>query len=189
MIKKKIDLGLIAMLVAITFLMVILFSSCYTEKKATEQVNKADSKFPQVVAKLARDKYPCTELLKNDTAVIFQDSIIYLECPDTSLIFESIKFDTAYKVVTKTVRVPVTVRIPSQVITKYFEDSAKLKLCSIAIDNLTADNKDQAATIKKQDRKIGNKNKENWIWRAIALALIAWQAWKFYRRLTTLKIT
>ncbi len=169
------------------------FSRCYTSDKAQHQVNKADAKYPEIVAKLARDKYPCTELLKNDTAVIFKDTTIYVDvdCPDTSSTnnFETIRTDTINKVITKTVRVPVNVQLPQKIITKYFEDSAKLKLASIDLNKAnTAIEKLQASNdqLSKQNSR---KSKENWVWRIIALCLICWQVFKIYKRLTTIKLT
>ena len=44
------------------------------------------------------------------------------------------------------------------------------------------------AKIIKLQGKVSAKNKELWFWRIIAIILIAWQAWKFYRRLTTIKL-
>jgi len=40
----------------------------------------------------------------------------------------------------------------------------------------------------KLENKIKNKNKELWIWRAIAFALIAWQVVRIWKSLTTIKI-
>lgn len=140
---------------------ILLFSSCYTAQKATDQVNKADSKFPEVVAKLARDKYPCTDLLKSDTAVIFVDSLIYIDCPDTAQIgtYETIRTDTVNHTVTKTIRVPVTLPIRTQVITKWFEDSAKLKLAAIQINNLAAENKAVKDQLNEINKKLATRTK------------------------------
>lgn len=154
-----------------------LLSSCYTQKKATDQVNKANDNFPEIVAKLARDKYPCTDLLKPDTAVIFKDTVIYVDCPDTATIanspFEVIRTDTVNKVITKTIRVPVHLPIQVQTITKWYEDSAKLKLAGIQINTLQKDNDRLAAKLKA-------RTKWMWIFLVIAICLTAWSLRKLF---------
>lgn len=188
--KKQFIEGNTGWLLLLFIAVVVILASCYTSDKATKQVNKADSKFPEVVAKLARDKYPCTELLKNDTAIIFKDTTIWIDCPDTikGNDFEVIRFDTINKVITKTIRVPVTLPVRTEIVTRWYEDSAKLKIAAIAniklnkaIENLTADNKVLQA-------KATRRGWENWIWRFIALCLVLWQLYKLYRNLTTIKV-
>lgn len=150
-------------LIIVGLIIVFAFSRCYNSQKATEQVNKADSKFPEIVAKLARDKYPCTQLLKTDTAVVFKDTTVYIECPDTltnnPTPFETIRFDTINNVVTKIVKVPVTIRTAAQTITRWFEDSAKLKLAAITLTNLQADTANYRKQIIKLDGKVSTRNK------------------------------
>ena len=160
-----------------------IIAGCSTAEKL---LDKAERKDPAIVAKYARDRYPCTELLEPDTAVIWRDSVIYIECPDNTNPFEVvvIKTDTVKNTVIKTVRVPVTVPIQVKYITKWYEDSAKLKVaavdlqgCNTAVLKLQASNDSLKA---KSDRR----GKENWIWRIIASVLICWQVWKIYRKLT-----
>lgn len=177
----------------ILFIACVIFTSCYTEKKALEQVNKANDKFPKVVAELARDKYPCTDLLKPDTTTILRDSLIYVDCPDTSANrndYTFVRVDTFNRVVTntKTIKVPVHIPIVREVITNYYEDSAKIKLYDLALNKATTENTKLKETVSKQDKKIANKNKENWIWRIIALALLAWQGIRLWKNITTIKV-
>lgn len=172
------------------FLLILILSGCYTAKKAEQQVNKADSKYPEIVAKLARDKYPCTDILKPDTAVIWKDTTIYIDCPDTltTTDFGIVRYDTINNIITRIVKVPVTLPVRIQTITKWYEDSAKLKLAAIEQTKLKNENTELATTVKNQTKKIANKNKELWIWRAIALAFIAWQIIRLWKSLTTIKI-
>lgn len=174
-------------------IVIMCFSKCYTADKAQQQVNKADAKFPEIVAKLARDKYPCTDLLKPDTVVTYEDSLIFIECPDSNYApgdYATVRTDTIHVAgESRTVRVPVKILVPSKVINNWFEDSAKIKLLMVEVARLNEANMELTNTVKKQDIKIANKNKENWIWRIIALVLIAWQAIKLWKRLTTIKIT
>lgn len=170
------------------FLLILILSGCYTAKKAEQQVNKADSKYPEIVAKLARDKYPCTDILKPDTAVIWKDTTIYIDCPDsiTTTDFGIVRYDTINNI--RIIKVPVTLPVRIQTITKWFEDSAKLKLAAIEQTKLKNENAELTTTVKNQTKKIANKNKELWIWRAIAFALIAWQIIRLWKSLTTIKI-
>jgi len=166
-------------------LLILLFASCRTAKELLEA---AEKKNPAIVAELARDKYPCTDLLKSDTAVIFKDTTVYIDCPEVTTTYEVVRVDTINNVVTKTVRVPVTMPIRTEYITKWFEDSAKLKIltveataCHEAAKKLQAD-KDSLQT------KVNRKSKENWIWRVIALALLVWQGVRLWGRMTTIKM-
>lgn len=167
----------------------ILFTSCYTSDKAQKQVNKADSKYPEIVAKLARDKYPCTDLLKNDTAIVFKDSLVFvdIDCPDVIKSGTVIKTDTVNNVITKTIRVPVNVPVQTKYINRWYEDSAKLKLASVAINKAITANEKLQATNDKLNKKVANKSKENWFWRIVAFVFIALWAWRKYRQLTTIK--
>ena len=116
---------------------IVILASCST---AQELMDKAEKKDPAIVAKLARDKYPCKDILKPDTAVVYKDSLVFVEveCPEVVTTETIIKTDTINNVVTKTIRVPVTIRTAGQVITKWYEDSAKLKIAAMLITLMRA---------------------------------------------------
>lgn len=170
-------------------IVIMCFSSCYNSKKATEQVNKANDKFPEVVAKVARDKYPCTEVLKPDTTVVYSDSLVFVEveCPDTIKTETVVKVDTVNNVITKTIRVPVNMPVQTKYITQYFEDSAKLFLLTQSINKANAANEKLQASNDTLQKKVSRKSKENWIWRVIALVFIGLFVWRKYQQLTTIK--
>jgi len=134
-------------------------TGCYTQKKATEQVEKANDKFPAIVAKLSRDKYPCTDLLKPDTTIIYEDSIILveIECPDVPT--EVIRVDTVNNVITRTVRVPVNMPVQIRTVTKWYEDSAKLKLFTLQVESLQADTASLRQETVKLSGKVSSRNK------------------------------
>ncbi len=171
----------------ITILVIsIILTGCSSAK---ELMDKAERKDPAVVAEYARDKYPCAQLLKTDTAMIFKDTTVYIECPDSMpTVFETVRVDTLNSVITRVVKVPVNIKVPGQVITRWFEDSAKLKLYHLQVENLQKDTATLRADRDKFKGKADHRSKENWIWRLIATALICWQVFKLYRRLTTIKI-
>ena len=173
------------------YLLLILIpalTGCYTQKKATEQVNKANDKFPAVVAKLARDKYPCKDLLKPDTTTIYQDSIILveIECPDVPT--EVIRVDTVNNVITRTVRVPVNMPVQTRYITKWYQDSAQVYLLNRDLEAAKFANTKLADENNSLSKKIARKSKENWIWRIIAIILAAWTVFRFWNKITTIKV-
>jgi len=160
-----------------------ILSGCSTAK---ELMDKAEKKDPAIVAKYARDKYPCTDLLKPDTAVIWKDTTIFIECPETTKgnDFEVIKYDTIkLPGQIKTVRVPVTMPVRTVYIDRWFEDSAKLKLYAIQVDKGIELIRVVQVENKALLKDLKHSNKENWIWRIIASVLILWQLWKIYRKI------
>ena len=120
----------------------LVLASCYTDKKATKQIEKAMQKKPELTLEKFRTKYPCIET-SSDTTIVIKDTTIEVEveCPDlvdTTFIRDTIK-TVNNKVIVK--KVPVKVQLPGQVITKYIEDSAKIKLLSIENQKLIDENK------------------------------------------------
>jgi len=164
------------------------FTGCYSAKKATDQVNKADSHYPEIVAKLARDKYPCTDLLKPDTTIIYEDSIILveIECPDQPT--EVIRYDTVNNVITRTVRVPVNMPVQIRTVTKWYEDSAKLKMFTLQVESLQADidrlRKDLVVMTGKRDWF----RKYFYIELGILVLLLLYAAYRIWKNMTTFKI-
>jgi len=173
-------------LIAMAFISAL--TGCYTQKKATEQVEKANDKFPAVVAKMARDKYPCKDLLKPDTTTIYQDSIILveIECPDVPT--EVIRVDTVNNVITRTVRVPVNMPVQTRYITKWYQDSAAMYLLTKDLETAKFANTKLSDENNALSKKVARKSKENWIWRIIALILIGWTVFRFWNKITTFKI-
>lgn len=156
-------------------LILLFFCSCYNSKKAAKQIDKANDKYPELVAELARDKYPCTDLLTPDTTVIYKDSLVFVdvECPEVIPAEVVIKTDTVNNIITRTVRVPVHLPIQIRTINKWYEDSAKLKLLTITLNKAnTANVKLNEVNVSLSD-KVAAKSKENWLWRIIALVLLA----------------
>jgi len=145
-------------LISWIFIVSILLFGCSTAK---ELLDKAEKKDPAIVAEYARQKYPCTDLLKPDTLVTIKDSLVFVdvECPDSITKETVIKTDTLNNVITKTIRVPVNMPIQIRTITKWYEDSAKLKLAAISINNLQQDTANYRKQIVKLDGKVATRNK------------------------------
>lgn len=74
------------------FLLLLLLSSCYTEKKAERNIDKAQYKFPEVVAKKSAQYYPCDkQILRIDTCEL----VYYKETIDSiDRIIEKLRIDT-----------------------------------------------------------------------------------------------
>lgn len=154
-------------------ILIMLFNSCQTAKQL---MDKAEKKNPAIVAEYARDKYPCTDLLKPDTAVIFKDTTIYVDCPDTAQTgpYEVTVTDTVNRVVTKTIRVPVTIKLPGTTITKYYEDSAKLKLAGLQIQGLQADTTRLQAKVNTYKNKLHTRTVQSLWLLGLVIALTLW---------------
>lgn len=167
-------------------IILLLLSSCYTQKKAMDQVLKADAKYPGIVATLARDKYPCTVLLKTDTTTLYEDSLVFIECPDSNYSPNDyanviLRTDTI-RLAGSTVKVPVKIMVPSKVVTRWYEDSAKIKLAAIAAEQCNKQVTVLRADVDRYRGRSEHRGKENWIWRIIATVLIVWQAVKLVKR-------
>src|SRR4051794_33434030 len=103
-------------------LTVCLLFSCYGPKKAQRQVSKALVKQPTVVAKIARDAFPCVPI-RFDTTITDHDTTVVIECPDFSSEEGDDYFstpDTMVKrnVITRIVKVPVTLPVQTITITR-----------------------------------------------------------------------
>lgn len=179
-------------LILIGFL-IMCFSRCYNSQKAAQQVTKANDKFPEIVAQIARDKYPCTDLLKPDTSTVLKDTIVYIDCPDNKNPYEVVKYDTVNNVVTKivpitkTTKVPVTLPVKTEYITKWFEDSAKLKIASVNAEKQQKSIEKLQASNDKLSKQSAHRGKENWFWRIVASFFIFLFVWRKYKQLTTIK--
>lgn len=119
-----------SILILLVYFAVASLTGCSTAK---ELLDKAEKKDPAIVAQYARDKFPCTDLLKPDTLVVFGDTLVWVECPDTATQIVSF-VDTLVKPgSTRTVRMPVTLPMQTRYITNWYEDSAKLKLGALEL--------------------------------------------------------
>jgi hypothetical protein len=132
-----------------SLLIVLLLSACYNSKKAEKQVGKALYYHPEIVAKIARNAFPCYNV-KIDT--ITKEKMIMVDCPesDSTIIYvrENAIHDTIH--LTRNVKVPV--KVQDIMLYTYYEDSAKIKLLQNQIYKLTTN--ENILTYK-----ISNKNK------------------------------
>lgn len=146
--------------------LVLCLGSCskYTDQEALKQLIKAEALRPKVTADFVDEHFPCTP--KTDTIVQTQTDYKYIDvvCPpvDSSSLLDTIYIDKI-KVVNKTSVVKRTIALPSKTITitKYFEDSAKIK-------SLTLANSQTQAELKKCAEKKDKSSSLN-LWLIICL--------------------
>jgi len=145
-------------------LALVCLGSCYTPSKAKKELNKANDKYPQIVAGFTREKFPCIQKSSDTTTTtdtLFQ--YVNVDCPtDTSLT----KGDTIYldkiKTQTRTIRTLVAVPQQTKVINHYIEDSAKIKV-------MTYDNEQCNKKLEKETAKA----EKYWYWdKRLLIALI-----------------
>lgn len=184
--KPKIKIDLWAILLIGVCLAILLFG-CSTPQQL---MDKAERKNPSIVAQYARDKYPCNDLLRPDTAVIWKDSLIYIDCPepeppagnDYQKPGDTVTVVKWMPGTTRTVRVPVSIPVKSQLVTRWYEDSAKIKISQVAINQCKKEAEQLQNDNTRLQGKVANKTTENWIWRLIATVCICWIVFKNYKR-------
>ena len=117
--------------------LVLCLGSCskYNDQEALKQLAKANTLQPKTTADFVIEHFPCNT--KSDTIVQTKVDYKYIDvvCPpiDSSSLSDTIYLDKI-KVVTKTSIIKRTIALPSKTITitKYVEDSAKIKSLSLA---------------------------------------------------------
>ena len=130
------------------FVVVSLLGGCYTQFKATKQVGKALASYPQIVARIALDSFPCN-VIRIDTVIYERDTIVESYPVETTLV------DTF--VITK----KLYVKLPYKTIyiTKVVESTAKLTIINAQLDSV---NNAICELQKSKDEiinKVGRKNK------------------------------
>jgi hypothetical protein len=127
-----------------------LLGGCYTQNKAVKQVNKALGSYPEIVARIALDSFPCN-VIKVDTIITHFDTTIEVIYPrfDTTLIQK----DTIF--VTK----KLYVKLPYKIITKTVESTAKLTILNASLDSLLKVTTNIQKSNEELISKVGRKNK------------------------------
>jgi PBP1b-binding outer membrane lipoprotein LpoB len=129
-----------------------LLGGCYTQNKAVKQVNKALGSYPEIVAKIALDSFPCN-VIKVDTIITHFDTTIEVIYPhfDTSLS----QIDTIYG----TKKVYVKIPYKTVYITKSVESTAKLTILNASLDSLLKVTTNIQKSNEYLTSKVGRKNK------------------------------
>ena len=76
-------------------LSLIILSSCYTQKKATNQIEKAKDKYPAVVSKKAAEWFPCKTVKVKSDSVRYKTIIRRIKDIDTTYLMDTLlRLDT-----------------------------------------------------------------------------------------------
>ena len=108
----------------------LLLGGCYSQFKATKQVGKALANYPQMVAKIALDSFPC-DVIRIDTFISVKDSII--ECIPIE------NFTTMVDTLPPTLSAKINkygrAKVNTFYITRTVESTAKLSIAKARIDS------------------------------------------------------
>ena len=127
----------------------LLLGGCYSQFKATKQVNKALANYPQIVAKIALDSFPC-DVIRIDTIITVRDSIV--ECLPIENFTTLSQIDTIFG--TRFVKFPIR----TTYITKVVESTAKLVIIKASLDSA---NKAILELQKSKDELTGKVERKN----------------------------
>ncbi|CAB4204221.1 hypothetical protein UFOVP1384_37 [uncultured Caudovirales phage] len=143
------------------FVAFLLLGGCYTQFKATKQVSKALANYPQIVAKIALDSFPC-DVIRIDTVIYERDTIMESYPVETTLV------DTF--VITK----KLYVKLPYKTIyiTKVVESTAKLAINKASLDSSNNVISELQKSNDKLTKKVASKNKAIWWFIALVVGLL-----------------
>ena len=149
------------------YLIIIFFlSSCYTNQKATNDINKAIDKKPKIAAELFRKAFPCTN---TDTIVKVNTAWDYVEfeCPDKPIVTKTdtilLRKNVFQKQYIPGKTVVVAGKTEVKTITIKVKDSAEIYLLNTALKNSQSNE-------QKLIYKLENRNKLIW-WLLIPLLI------------------
>ena len=154
------------MLRAFSWLVVVsLLGGCYTQFKATKQVGKALANYPQIVARIALDSFPC-DVIRIDTIITVRDTIVE-SYPIENFTIRS-QIDTIYG----TKKVFVKLPIKTNYITRIVESTAKLAINKASLDSANNIICELQKSNDELSKKIANKNKAIWWFIALVVGLL-----------------
>ncbi len=142
---------------------VSLLGGCYTQSRAVKQVNKALGSYPQIVAKIALDSFPCN-VIRIDTIISVRDSII--ECIPVENFTTLSRIDTIFG----TKKVFIKLPIKTTYITRIVESTAKLTIINAQLDSVNNVIRELQKSKDELSGKVERKNKV--IWWLIGLLLL-----------------
>ena len=154
------------MLRAFSWLVAILFlGGCYSQFKATKQVSKALAHYPQIVARIALDSFPC-DVVRIDTIITVRDTIVE-SYPIENFTIRS-QIDTIYG----TKKVFVKLPIKTNYITRIVESTAKLTIINVQLDSVNNVIRELQKSNDELSKKIANKNKAIWWFIVLVVGLL-----------------
>jgi hypothetical protein len=131
---------------------VLLLGGCYSQFKATKDVTKALARYPQIVAKIAQDSFPCNVIrIDTNISVSNYDTTLLIDCPVRDTISVH---DTINSVLKK-----VKLQYKTVYVTKFLESTAKLTIMKCSLDSLTKVTTSIQKSAEDLTSKVGRKNK------------------------------
>ncbi|MFN9113662.1 MAG: hypothetical protein ACK5XN_26635 [Bacteroidota bacterium] len=180
--KNTLIWGLIVSILAI---IVSFANGCTTAKNAANKAAKIMDKYPEQVLPELRKKAPCITV-RLDTVISNIDTVIHIDCPDTSAADYFTIHDTTIRYIrtpTITRRVPVRVQLPGRTIYKYIEDSAKIKELHVKLDRVTSEREAYLKQVLDLNSKLNKARRtRNWLWVILILSVV----WKYRRQISNL---
>ena len=113
---------------------VLLLGGCYTQFKATKQVGKALAHYPELVARIALDSFPC-DVIRIDTFISVRDSII--ECipiENFTTMVDTLP-PTLYPTLYPKINKYGIAKVKTFYITRTVESTAKLVIINVRLDS------------------------------------------------------
>jgi hypothetical protein len=144
---------------------VILLGGCYTQSKAVKQVNKALGSYPQIVARIALDSFPC-DVIRIDTIISVKDTIVECQPIETTIETTVSQIDT----INGTKKVFIKLPIKTTYITRIVESTAKLVIIKASLDSVNNVIRELQKSNDELSGKVERKNKV--IWWLIGLLLL-----------------
>jgi len=144
---------------------VLLLGGCYSQYKATKQVGKALGSYPQIVAKIAQDSFPC-DVIRIDTIISVSDTIVEVQPIENFTTLSQI--DTIYG----TKKVFIKLPIKTTYITRIVESTAKLVIINAQLDSVNNAICELQKANNELTGKIAKKNKAIWWFIALVAGLL-----------------
>jgi hypothetical protein len=141
------------------FVVVSLLGGCYTQFKATKQVGKALAHYPQIVARIALDSFPC-DVIRIDTVIYERDTIV--ECEPSQIY--NINGTNLSQIDTIFTTKKVYVKLPYKTIyiNKVVESTAKLVIINAQLDSVNNVIRELQKSKDELTGKVERKNKVLW---------------------------
>jgi hypothetical protein len=162
----------------LTFILLIGLASCYNQKKATTQFNKAVLSFPKIPLDYCAAQFPD----KPDSVIIRTDTIINIATMD-SLVYDTLLLNhdtTLIRTIVKTVKIYIN---KDSII--YRENTANVERCELVLREAQNNNNQLLKDNHEKDLVIADwkkKAKTRWLWIALliggAAAYTAFKIWK-----------
>ncbi len=168
----------------LTIILLIGLASCYSEKKATTQFNKAVLSYPHIPLDYCAERFPD----KPDSVIVVTDTVMGAYVVD-SLVIDTLLHDTTlFRTIVKTQKIYIK---KDSII--YRENKAESQRLQLALNDCQTNN--NAILKSNQDKDLiiaewKGKAKKRWLWIALLIGgAAAFTAFKIFKpKLPSIKI-